>query len=118
MLGLTTVHWIYLLFSILIFVTLVRKREIVLVGIAGILAVVLVYTGSPVTAFQALCSSIVAGFSEVLYIFIGIALILTMTLAMKECGVDQALSRPLDRIRTGPGRTFLISALSCSLFHS
>ena len=103
MLGLTTVHWIYLLFSILIFVALVRKREIVLVGIAGILAVVLVYTGSPVTAFQALCSSIVAGFSEVLYIFIGIALILTMTLAMKECGVDQALSRPLDRIRT-PGR--------------
>ena len=85
MLGLTTVHWIYLLFSILIFVALVRKREIVLVGIAGILAVVLVYTGSPVTAFQALCSSIVAGFSEVLYIFIGIALILTMTLAMKEC---------------------------------
>ena len=54
MLGLTTVHWIYLLFSILIFVALVRKREIVLVGIAGILAVVLVYTGSPVTAFQAL----------------------------------------------------------------
>ena len=42
MLGLTTVHWIYLLFSILIFVALVRKREIVLVGIAGILAVVLV----------------------------------------------------------------------------
>ena len=111
MLGLTTVHWIYLLFSILIFVALVRKREIVLVGIAGILAVVLVYTGSPVTAFQALCSSIVAGFSEVLYIFIGIALILTMTLAMKECGVDQALSRPLDRIRTGPGRTFLISGV-------
>ncbi|MFR9270085.1 MAG: hypothetical protein ACLVMI_07060 [Clostridia bacterium] len=111
MLGLTTVHWIYLLFSILIFVVLVRKREIVLVGIAGILAVVLVYTGSPVTAFQALCSSIVAGFSEVLYIFIGIALILTMTLAMKECGVDQALSRPLDRIRTGPGRTFLISGV-------
>ena len=53
MLGLTTVHWIYLLFSILIFVALVRKREIVLVGIAGILAVVLVYTGSPVAAFQA-----------------------------------------------------------------
>lgn len=108
MFGLTITHYIYLLFSVLIFVTLIRKREIVLVSIVGILAVAFAYSGNAVTAIQALCRAVIVGFSDLLSIFIGIALILTMTMAMKDAGVDRTLAKPLEKIHAGPGITYLI----------
>lgn len=86
MFGLTITHYIYLLFSVLIFVITDQEEGDRAGEYRRHLAVAFAYSGNAVTAIQALCRAVIVGFSDLLSIFIGIALILTMTMAMKDAG--------------------------------
>lgn len=109
---LTASHWVYLAVTVLLFVAIIRKKEIVMLSIAGILLVSLVYTHSPIFAVQALCQSVLVGFKELLPIFIGISLILAMTNAIKASGAINLLSRPIASININPTAAFLLIGFS------
>lgn len=104
---LTAAHWAYLVITVLLFVALVRKKEIVILSIAGILLVTLIYSRDPVFAVQALCQSVLVGFRELLPIFIGISLILAMTNAIKASGAIAIISKPLSKLNVKPNAAFL-----------
>ncbi len=104
---LTAAHWAYLVITVLLFVALVRKKEIVILSIAGILLVTLIYSRDPVFAVQALCQSVLVGFRELLPIFIGISLILAMTNAIKASGAIAVISKPMSKLNVKPNAAFL-----------
>lgn len=104
---LTAAHWAYLVITVLLFVALVRKKEIVILSIAGILLVTLIYSRDPVFAVQALCQSVLVGFRELLPIFIGISLILAMTNAIKASGAIAIISKPMSKLNVKPNAAFL-----------
>lgn len=105
---LTAAHWAYLVITILLFVAILRKKEIVIISIAGILLVTLIYSHNPVFAVQALCQSVLVGFRELLPIFIGISLILAMTNAIKASGAISVLSKPMSKLNIRPNTAFLL----------
>lgn len=109
---LTAAHWAYLVITILLFVAILRKKEIVIISIAGILLVTLIYSYNPVFAVQALCQSVLVGFRELLPIFIGISLILAMTNAIKSSGAISVLAKPMSRINIRPNTAFLLIGFS------
>ena len=100
---LTISHWLYFFFTILIFILLIRKKEIVLVCIAGILIVSVSYSKNLFTAVKILTSSVIIGFQELFSVFIGISLILSMTAAIKDTGavnvIVSSFSKPGNKIK-------------------
>lgn len=109
---LTAAHWAYLVITLLLFVALIRKKEIVIISIAGILLVSLIYTQNPVSAIQVLCRSVLVGFRELLPIFIGISLILAMTNAIKASGAIDILSKPLSKSKVNSNVAFLLIGIA------
>ena len=71
--SLTYLHWIYLIITGLICISLIRKKDIALFSIIGILVVSILYSKSFIFAIQALCRGLIVSFQEFLPIFIGIS---------------------------------------------
>lgn len=92
MATLTLAHWAYLAVTVLLFILIICKKEIIVASIAGILAVAFLVTKDIPSAVQAMCRAVLSGFTELLPIFIGISLILAMTNALKESGATEILS--------------------------
>lgn len=82
----------YMLMTAVMLVMIIRKKEITIAGVLAILIVGTVFTGNPVKGVIVLCSAITAGMSEMLSIFIGISLIVSMTIALKQTSADRYIS--------------------------
>lgn len=108
----TAAHWAYLFITVLLFILIIRKKEVIGVGIAGIILVSCIYLHSITGAIQALCQSILVGFRDLLPIFIGISLILTMTNAIKASGMINILIKPLSKLNIRPTAAFLTIGLA------
>ena len=71
---------VYFILTAIMLIMIVRKKEVMIMGVATILIIGLIYTKNPANALIVLCSAVTSGMSEILPIYIGISLILIIQL--------------------------------------
>lgn len=98
MVTLTSLHYIYIIMTVIILAALLMKKEIVVPCIAGILLIGFTYSGSILTAIQVLNNSIMASCIELLSIIVVIALVVAMSKTMIAIGADEVMMRPVRKI--------------------
>lgn len=98
MVTLTTLHYIYIVMTVVILAALLMKKEIVVPCIVGILLIGFTYSGNVLTAIQILNNSIMASCIELLNIIVVIALVVAMSKTMIAIGADEMMMRPVRKI--------------------
>lgn len=98
MINLGILHYIYIIMTIVIIATLLRKKEIVFACVIGILLLGLATTGNLLKAIQILYNSLVASGTEFLGIIIVIALVVSMSKALSSIGADEVMIKPIRKI--------------------
>ncbi|MDO4553864.1 MAG: hypothetical protein Q4B70_01805 [Lachnospiraceae bacterium] len=98
MVTLSTLHYIYIIMTIIILAALLFKKEIVIPCIVGILLIGFAYSGSVIQSVQVLNNAIMASCVELLNIIVVIALVVGMSKTMSAIGADEMMMRPVRRI--------------------
>lgn len=98
MITLGTLHFVYILMTILIIVALLFKKEIVLPSVLGIFLMGLAFSGNIIKTIQIMYNALVVSASEFLGIIVVIALVVSMSKALACIGADELMIRPLARM--------------------
>lgn len=98
---LSTIHYVYLAFVVLIFAALLLKKDIVIPCILGIFAVGLTFSGSVVTAVSSIYNTLIYAGNEFWGIIVIISLVVAMSKALRDMGADELMIAPLKRIMIG-----------------
>lgn len=106
MVTLTTIHYVFIVMTILILAALLFKKEIVFPCIAGLFLLGLVYTKDIVSSVQILNNALIASNSELFSVMLVIALVTTMSKAMHSAGIDELMIRPMRHIIKRPSGAF------------
>lgn len=109
--NLTAAHFVYLFITVWLFIRLIKQKEIVFLGILGILTVALIYTKNVISSVQVLCRAIIAGFEDLLPIFIGISLILALGGVIKSSGAMSTVFTGKTNLKVGPRFAFLLTGI-------
>ena len=108
----------YMLMTAVMLVMIIRKKEITIAGVLAILIVGTVFTGNPVKGVIVLCLAITAGMSEMLSIFIGISLIVSMTIALKQTNAGRYISYVTRYFPKSIGGVYFTIGSQCSCCRS
>ena len=95
MVTLGTLHYIYILMTILIIAVLLFKKEIVLPCVLGIFLMGFASSGNIIKTIQIMYNSLVASATEFLGIIVVIALVVSMSKTLSSIGADELMIRPL-----------------------
>ncbi len=106
MTTLTSLHYIYIVMTILILTAMIFKKEIVIPCILGILLIGYGYSHSVLKAVQILNNALIASCVELLSIIIVIAVVVAMSRSMIAIGADEAMIRPVRSVIKTKNRAF------------
>lgn len=95
---LTSLHYIYFAFVILVIGVMVARRDTVLPCILGLFVIGLTAKGSIVGAVQVMFNALMAAGGEFLGLIVVISLVVAMSKAMAETGTDYLVMRPAAKI--------------------
>ena len=56
---------VYVILTAIMLIMIVRKKEVMIMGVAAILIIGLIYTKNPANALIVLCSAVTSGMSEI-----------------------------------------------------
>ncbi|KQL33553.1 hypothetical protein AN960_21005 [Bacillus sp. FJAT-25509] len=96
--DLTAIHWLYVAFIGLIILFLILRRDTSLVCLAGIFLLGLVATDSLSSSVSILFSSFIYAITELLSTILVISIIVSMSKALTDSGVHQALISPFTKV--------------------
>lgn len=108
----TYVHVLYLIFTLLIFITIIRKRDITILCAFSVFAVSFAYTHSISKTLGAVCKLLQLGFTDMLSVFVGIAMMISMTEALKASGSGTLVKEKLSKF---PRNKYLIFLMTGAL---
>src|SRR3954468_5073751 len=98
---LTALHWIYVIFILLIIGFMVMKRDTTLVCIAGIFTLAIVATGSLPASISGIFNSFIYAITELLPTILIISIIVAMSRVLTKTGINDAMISPFAKfIRT------------------
>ncbi len=106
--ALTSAHWAYLACIAAVIVLMVRRRDVVLVCLAGSFIVGLLYSRSPLIAIQSVFSGLLEAGTDLFDIMLIIALMVAMLHSLSRMGADYLMVIPLRRFMKTPTRAFFI----------
>ncbi len=112
------IHYVYIFFVILVFVSLILKKEIVLPCFIGIFAIGALVGGDIVTGVSALYNALIFAGTEFWSIILIISLVVSMSKSLSYVGADVAIASPLKKFMINKEITFLVIGfimLLCSL---
>lgn len=112
MVTLTSLHYIYIIMTVIILAALLFKREIVIPCIIGILLIGFTYSGSVIRSVQILNNAIMASCIELLNIIVVIALVVAMSKTMIAIGADEMMMRPVRKIIRNDKMAFWIIGIA------
>ncbi len=108
MVELTAAHWVYVIFIIIVLVTMALRRETPLVCIIGSFILSWVITGNLVKAVQAVFNAVTVAFSELLGVVVIISLIVAMAKMLEESGIAEMMFRPVQGMMKSPEIAFWV----------
>jgi len=109
---LTFAHWIYVLVTLSVIITMLFRKGVVLPVLIGTFLVAAVYKGSIVSGFQAVFNANLVAAKELFSIFLIISLMIAMLNSLKDLGADQKMVAPIQKVMVNGHISFLILLVS------
>lgn len=110
--SLTAIHWIYILMVIVVIATMALRRDTVLPCILGLFVIGFAYSGSLVTAIQVMFNALVAAGTEFLGIITVISIVVAMSKAMTETGIDALIAKPAGKMMVNADVSFFVTGIA------
>lgn len=107
-LGLTTLHWIYVLFIVLIIGFMVKRRDTTLICIVGIFILALVSTGSLASSISGVFNSFTFAITELMSTILIISIIVAMSTVLTRSGINDVMIAPFARFIKNPTLAFWV----------
>lgn len=105
---LLALHWVYLLFILLIIGVMVFRRDTTLVCVIGIFTIAVIATGSITQAVGGVFNSFIYAITELLSTILVICIIVAMSKVLTDSGVNEYMIRPVAKLIRTPGLAFWI----------
>lgn len=103
---LTLVHWIYLLFILLIIGFMVSRLDTSILCIVGIFVIAIVTSGSLTKSIMSISSSFLYAISELLPTILIISLIVAMSKTLTQTGINDVMIAPFAKIIRTPSLAY------------
>lgn len=111
MLQITALHYIYLIFILLVIAFMVYKKDTSLICIFGIFALGLVATGSVYQSIMAVFNGLAYAIKELLGAILIISIIVGMGSVLEKTGINQEMVRPFLKLIKTPSLAYWIIGL-------
>ncbi len=105
---LTFAHWIYVLVTLSVIITMLFRKGVVLPVLIGTFLVASVYKGGVVSGFQAVFNANLVAAKELFSIFLIISVMIAMLNSLKDLGADQKMVTPIQKVMVNGHVSFLI----------
>src|SRR5699024_822313 len=105
---LTLSHWIYILVVCTVIISMIFRRDVVLVCLVGTFFIGIAYTGSIVSGIQAVFNALMTGGIEIFNIMLIIAIMVAMLKSLESIGADKIMLSPVRKLMSTPTITFFI----------
>lgn len=102
MINLTIIHYIYLLFIIIILGTMIKKRDCSLVCILGIILIALISTKSITASVIGIFNSFIYAITELLPTILIISIIAGLSKILRYTGINELMIRPFTKLIRNP----------------
>ncbi|MBB5150566.1 MULTISPECIES: hypothetical protein [Ureibacillus] len=103
---LTALHWIYVVFIVLIIGFMVKRRDTTLICIVGIFLLSITATGDFVASISKVFSSFIYAITELLSTIIIICVIVAMSRVLLKTGINEVMVSPFAKIIKNPTLAF------------
>lgn len=101
-LDLNALHYIFLVFTFLILVIMVKRRDTTFICILGVFLIALVATNSISTGVMTIFNSFVFAITELLGTILIISLVVSMSTILKETGISEVMIAPFGKLIKTP----------------
>jgi hypothetical protein len=108
---LLALHWIYVLFIVLIIGFMVMRRDTTIVCIVGIFILALTATGSLSVSISSIFNSFIYAITELLPTILVISIIVAMSRVLARTGINDAMISPFARFIRTPALAYWIIGL-------
>lgn len=105
---LTALHWIYMVFIVLIIGFMVMRRDTTLVCIAGIFLIALTATGSISSSVSSIFNSFIYAISQLLSTILVISIIVAMSKTLTATGINDVMVYPFTKLIRNPSLAYWI----------
>jgi TRAP-type C4-dicarboxylate transport system permease large subunit len=106
--DLTSLHWIYVLFIVLIVGFMVKRRDTTLICIIGIFTLALVSTGSFTSSISGVFNSFSYAITQLMSTILIISIIVAMSAIMTKSGINDMMIAPFAKFIKNPTLAFWI----------
>ncbi|WP_446898994.1 hypothetical protein ACSVC9_03625 [Clostridium sp. LBM24168] len=108
MVALSAVHYVYIIMTIVIIITLFLKKEIVLPCIIGTFLIGIFYSHNLLKSIQIMYNSVVTSATELLGIIVVISLVVAMSRSLGDIGADELMMRPIRKVIKGKKMAYFV----------
>ena len=105
---LTALHWVYLVFILILLTTMIMRRDTSLVSIAGIFVLGLIATGSIYLPVMGIFNSFIYAITELLGTILIISVITGMSKVMLKTGINEVMVYPFTRLIRNPSLAYWV----------
>ena len=105
-------HWIYLLSVLVIIFTMIKRANVVVPSVIGMLLVITAITGNPISGVIGIFSATFYAAKELFNIFLVITFMTALLNSLKVLGADERMVEPFRKVMTGGLISFVVIALS------
>ncbi|MGM9943430.1 MAG: hypothetical protein ACI33M_00725 [Lysinibacillus sp.] len=95
---LTALHWIYVVFIVLIIVFMVRRLDTTLISILGIFIIAIFATGDLTASISGVFNSFIYAINELLSTILIISIIVAMSRMLTKTGINEVMIAPFTKI--------------------
>ena len=95
---LTVLHWIYVVFVVLIIVFMVRRLDTTMISILGIFVIAIVATGNFTSSISGVFNSFIYAITELLSTILIISIIVAMSRILMKTGINEVMIAPFTKI--------------------
>lgn len=108
---LVSLHWIYLLFIVLIIGFMIRRRDTTILCIAGIFLLGLMATGSVPQSVSGVFGSFIYAIKELLGTILIISIIVGLSRVLMRSGINETMISPFARLIRSPGLAYWVTGI-------
>lgn len=95
---LTLAHWVYVLVTVIVILTMLLRKGVVLPVLVGTFLVGFIYNGDVIAGFQAVFNANLVAAKELFNIFLIISLMIALLNSLKDLGADTKMVAPIQKI--------------------
>ncbi|MFJ8235930.1 hypothetical protein ACIQ34_09320 [Ureibacillus sp. NPDC094379] len=107
----TALHWIYVVFIVLIIGFMVKRWDTSLISILGIFVLAIVATGDLTASLSKVFNSFIYAITELLSTILIISLIVAMSQVMKKSGINEVMVAPFTKLIRTPTLAYWVTGI-------